>query len=62
MLCTGEKSTRDLGWFWQLVRVYENQDEADREVTILGTGKDGFANAVVVVREYIAKRAKLGIK
>ena len=43
------------GWFWQLVRIYEDQDEANREVIRLGIGDDGYANAVVVVREYIPK-------
>lgn len=43
------------GWFWRTTRIYEDRDEANKKVTALGIGKDGFANAVVVVREFIPK-------
>lgn len=43
------------GWIWHPTRIYEDRDEANKKVTALGIGKDGFANAVVVVYEFISR-------
>lgn len=43
------------GWIWRPTRIYEDRDEANKKVTALGIGKDGCANAVVVVYEFIPR-------